>query len=155
MKALIGEYGRIILLVIVSVGVILFLFGRNQTGFLGMLHEAKPIANVGNDDSIQLVDDLSKREVPLLSIKTPKLSVNKTYNLLDKTFFNIKAFNADGEEMPVSIVSVKKDGSEIKDTIELDKFHPKKGSYHVTYHTEEIYKTLKKEANKTIILVAD
>lgn len=155
MKSAIGEYGRIILLVLVLVGIIIFTFGRGEDELLGMLQAAKPTASVGNADSIELVGDISKRKPPSLNISTPKLSAGTEYNLLNKSFFRIEALNEDNEELPVSIVSIKKNGEEMINSVLPEKFVPIKGKYYVTYHTEETYKTLKKETNKTVIFVAD
>lgn len=156
MKAFIGEYGRIIIASLVILLLLGFAFGRDDMGFLTLLKEAKPEATTGTEDSSELLLDIASRTPPTLSVTVKKLQAGKTYNLLDKSMYKIKAANADGEELDVTIKSIKNPKQEdVTSVTDLKHFIPQKGKYKVTYYTEEVYQTATKATSKTYNFVAD
>ena len=105
MKAVIGEYGKVIILAVVLGMLVLFLFGRGNHGFLGMISKARPEAAVGNEDSFAMAQTVFSRKAPELSVSVRKLQKGREYNLLDSGLFEIRAVNPEGEEVPVTIDS--------------------------------------------------
>lgn len=156
MKTWLGEYGRIILLAIAAFAILSFAMSKSGTGLLGMLGRVKPEATAGDADSAALVDNISEREPPSLSVRVKKLKAGETYNLLDEAVFQIQAFNAEGEKLAVSIAKLLgPDGEEVLHQTDPFHFVPDRGGYQITYYVEEIYLTAKKSVEKTYYFIAD
>lgn len=156
MRALIGEYAKIVILVIAVMGLIIFAFSGAGDGLLGTLKTVEPKATVGDEDSQLLVSDIVAREAPTLEVNAPKLKAGKTYNLTDKTYFRITAENADGEELPITIKKIlNQENDDIISSTNPSWFVPNKGVYKVTYSIEETYLGVTKETTKTYRIVVD
>lgn len=153
MKSFLGEYGKIIILAVALIGILAFVFGNSDEQLIGMLRKAKPKATVENQDNSGIVGDITGRESPVLTIEKRKFQIGNTYNLLDGT----EARNADGQYLPVEIEKIMNpENKEITETVDIQNFVPKwRGSYQITYSAEEIYMTVKKKTEKTMVFVAD
>lgn len=157
LKAVIGEYGKIIMLAVVLCAIVLFLFGKDQAGFMGMLKQAKPVESVGHKSAFQMARAIAQRMPPKLSVTARKLNRNEVYNLLDEAMFAIKATNEDGEKVKVSVVSmIDPAGMQITESKDPHCFVPdRQGKYYVTYQAEESYLGSIKTTEKVYCFVAD
>ena len=140
MKAVIGEYGKVIILAVVLGMLVLFLFGRGNHGFLGMISKARPEAAVA----------------PELSVSVRKLQKGRKYNLLDSGLFEIKAVNQEGEAVPVTIVKLTAPGQQdITGETDPRMFVPFiSGEYQITYRAEESFQgSMRAKEKKYSVLV--
>lgn len=153
MKMMLGEYGKLIVLVILLGSMILILFGTGEGGLPGMIKSARPEASLKDNDSFSLAQSIFSRKPPELSVKVKKLYRGQEYNLLDAESFYIEAKTAGGEEPEVSVIKVT--DPKLKDiTKEVlpEKFMPAlSGEYRIVYRAAETYlgsiKTTEKEYN--------
>jgi hypothetical protein len=153
MKSLIGQYGKIIIVVLAAMGILIFAIGQGTGSFQSLL--PKPVASMGKEDSQKELSEIINRPSPMLSVSVNRLNAGTVYNLLDKDYFKIKATNADGKALDVSVQKiVGPDGKDVS-VESADVFTPDKGVYKVTYYTEEIYQTLTKSTDKTYTFVSD
>ena len=139
MKAVIGEYGKIIIFTIALSILAAFFFERGEDGFLGLLAFAKPAEQVGNADAFGIVREIVTRKEPELSVCPKKLKKGGTYNLLDITEYEIRAVNEEGERTEISVTKII-DPKEKDITAEIlpEQFVPVlPGMYQVTYQTAE------------------
>lgn len=157
MKAVIGEYGKIIILAIVLCLLVSFLLGKGDTGFLGMLKAAKPLETVGHEDSFSAAEAIASRARPKLEITTEKLRQGIAYNLLDTAMFRIKAENEDGEKVDVAVIRIINPNEEnITDTTIPEHFVPTlAGEYRITYEAKEVYLGSTKTRTKEYRFIAD
>lgn len=157
LKAVIGEYGKVIILALVLCVVVLFLFGKEQAGFLGMLKQAKPTESVGNQSAFPMAKAIAERTPPQLSVTVKKLERYGSYNLLDKEGFQIEAVNEDGEMAEVSVIKiVGPGGTELTERADPLSFIPdRRGEYHITYQAKESYLGSIKKTEKVYCFVAD
>lgn len=156
MKAVIGEYGKVIILAVVLGMLVLFLFGRGNHGFLGMISKARPEAAVGNEDSFAMAQTVFSRKVPELSVSVRKLQKGREYNLLDSGLFEIRAVNPEGEEVPVTIVKLTAPGQQdITGKTDPRRFVPSiSGEYQITYRAEESFQgSIRAKEKKYSVLV--
>ena len=157
MKVMLGGYGKVILLAVILCGMVLFLFGRSDHGFLGLLAQAKPVEQVGHEDAFETAEAIASRKVPDLSVRTEKLKRGTQYNLLDTGRFQIRAENADGEKVSLSIVKIiNPAGKDITSATDAKCFLPnQKGTYQVIYRAEETYLGSLKAREKTYRFIVD
>ncbi len=80
LKAVIGEYGKIIVLTVIACILILFMFGGGAKGLEEILKSTGPKATVGHGDSHELADDIASRNIPVLAVTTKKLKKGMKYN---------------------------------------------------------------------------
>lgn len=142
MKTVLGEYGKIIILVILLSGLLVFLFGRREKDFLGLLSVTKPREMLGKKDNFMLSQDILQRRRPTLFVKVKKLKKGQSYNMLDSGTFLLDAKNEDGKEVIISLVKlVDPEQKDITDQIHEKSFVPQKiGKYCISYRAEEVYK---------------
>lgn len=151
MKAILGEYGKIIILSIVLSGVLLFLLGGTGKGFMDLLSKAKPEKTVGCADAFELAEAIFSRKPPVLSVTVQKLERGREYNLLDASQFQVKAYNEEGDRLPISVKRIiDPEQQDITGKIVPEKFVPEyMGTYMILYEAVENYegsiKTTEKE----------
>ncbi|RHR33015.1 hypothetical protein DWX43_00930 [Clostridium sp. AF19-22AC] len=157
MKVVIGEYGKVIILALVLSGMVLFLFGKGEDGFLGMLASTGPAETIGNKDAFAAANAIASRALPELSVRVKKLRRGTEYNLLDRDLFEITAKNEDGENVELSIVRIIAPGEQdITAVTEPEHFTPGlQGEYRMTYRASEIYLGSEKAKEKEYRFIAD
>lgn len=135
MKVWIGEYGRLIVLTILTVMLTSYMFSRSDGGMLRELSQAAPKGTLKEADNFHKLKEQSDREPPLLSVKTKKLTAGSNYDLLDKELFGIQAEDADGNASLVSVIKIMTpEGVDITDAVIPESFVPDmQGAYHITY----------------------
>lgn len=157
LKAVIGEYGKVILLALIFCSTALFLFSKGENGFLGMLGSAAPIESVGHNDAFEIAGAIAARAVPELSVRVRKLKKGKEYNLLDGAAFEVRAENEEGEKVDVDVIKVVNPrGEDITEAIVPQHFIPVySGAYSITYQAVEVYLGSKKVREREYCFVAD
>lgn len=157
MRAVIGEYGKVIILSALLCLLVMFLFGKGEHGFLGILSQAKPVEQVGHEDAFETAEAIALRAVPELSVETKKLKRGVEYNLLDAEMFRIRAENEDGEKVDLSIIKVvDPSGKDISSKTAVKRFLPEeKGTYQVIYRAKETYLGSVKASEKTYRFIVD
>lgn len=150
MKAVLGEYGKVILFTVVMGVLLLFLFGGGDTGFLGLLGGARPEASVGDADSFEIAETIFTRKTPKVFVSVKKLKKGQEYDLLDAGIFQIRAEGEDADSVEVSVVKVlDPEKNEVTDSEAPQKFFPvKAGGYYVTYRAEEIFCGSRRQSEK-------
>ncbi|CUX28371.1 MULTISPECIES: hypothetical protein [Clostridia] len=157
MKTFMEEYGKVIALVIVLVGLILYVFGSDAHGLLGELSKVKGVETVGDADNSELLSSVGSRDNPTLEVKPKKLRIGNEYNLLDKNEYYITARNADDAELAVSVKSIiSPEGEALTGFVNPNAFKPdRSGIYVIKYETHEVYKTFVKTTEKDYQFVVD
>lgn len=79
MKAILGEYGRLIILIIASAGIFAYFFG---TGFRRQLVEIKPKETLRAVSQSRELEIQQTAEKQTLTVKTEKLKTGECYDLL-------------------------------------------------------------------------
>ncbi len=153
MKGLLGEYGRVVIVLSAVLGILAFLLGAGAGSFSQIIK--KPEASYGKQDSEAIVDDIQDREPPTLEIQGMKLSAGSIYDLSDTGLMGISARNADGQELPVTVHEITDKEGRKMDPGSADYFMPERGMYRVVYHTEETYRGAVKAMEETYVFVAD
>ena len=157
MKTFMEEYGKVIVLVTLFAGLLVYVFSSDAGGFLGELSKVKGVETVGDADNSELLSSVGSRDNPTLEVKPKKLRIGNEYNLLDKNEYAITARNADVAELAVSVKSIiSPEGEDITGTVNPKAFKPDKpGIYAVSYETHEVYRTFVKTTEKVYQFVAD
>lgn len=157
LKAVIGEYGKIIVLTVIACILILFMLGGGGKGLEEILKSTGPKATVGHGDSHELADDIASRNIPVLAVTAKKLKKGMKYNLLHAEAFGIQAENEDGDVLPVSVTKIISPLEEdITATADPQNFIPtQSGIYKIRYSTEENYLGSIKRNEKEYRFVAD
>lgn len=157
MKAIVGEYGKIIILSIVLCSMLLFLFGGTGGGFMGLLSKAKPEKTVGSADSFELAEAIFSRKPPVLSVTVQKLDKGREYNLLDAKEFQVKAHSEEGDALPISVERIIDPGQQdITGKTAPEKFVPESmGTYLVLYKAVENYEGSMKITEKEYRFLVD
>lgn len=157
MKAVIGEYGKLIILAAIFSSMVLFLFGKGEHGFLGILGSAAPKATIGTEDAFHTASAIASRSAPELSVRVKKLKRGTAYNLLDPVMFEIIAENEDGEKADLSVVKIiDPKEQDVTDEADTEHFVPKlQGAYRITYRASEIFLGSEKTKEKEYRFIAD
>lgn len=158
MKAILGEYGKIIILSIVLCGVLPFLFqSTDNKGFAGLLSKAKPTATVGRADTFELAEAIFSRKPPELTVTVQKLQRGREYDLLDAGLFQVMGSNEAGEPLPVSVERITDPMlKNITNEAAPAKFKPElSGPYVVLYRTEENFEGSIKTTEKEYRFIVD
>lgn len=157
MKVVIGEYGKVIALVLLLCSAVLFLFGKGENGFLGMLGRTAPEGNVGDEDAFNIAEAIASRKAPELSVRVRKLQKGLEYNLLDAELFEIKAENEEGNPVELRITKiVTPQNEDVTDMTVPEHFTPAySGEYQITYQAFEVYQGSKKVREKEYRFIAD
>ena len=105
MKAFLGEYGKIIITILVGLTLFIFIFSNKSDGFRASL--PKPTVTYGTTTSKNTVNEITGRSKPFLTfLSDAKLSVNQTYDLENKDQMKIQAENANGTPLPIEVTSI-------------------------------------------------
>lgn len=157
MKAILGEYGKIIILSIVLCSVLVFLFQSTDRGLTGLLSRAKPAETVGAADTFELAESIFSRKPPELTVAVQKLQKGREYNLLDTNLFQVMASNEEGNPLPVSVERITDPVlKNITDETAPAKFKPElAGPYVVLYRAEENYEGSIKTTEKEYRFIVD
>lgn len=150
MKAVLGEYGKVILFTVVIGALLLFLSGRDSSGFWGLLGAARPEASVGDADSFEVTETIFTRRMPEVFVSVKKLKRGQEYDLLDVETFQIRVEGEDADSVEVSVVKVlDPEKIDITNPEAAQKFSPvKSGAYYVTYRAEEMFCGSRKQSEK-------
>ena len=157
MKAVIGEYGKIMILAVVFGSMVLFLFGKGDHDFLGIISKARPEAAVGNADTFAIAHSVFSRKAPELTVTVKKLQTGREYNIQDSGVFEIKAVNQEGGQVPVTVVRITDPvQQDITDETDPQRFVPTlNGEYRVVYRAEETSQGSTKAREKEYRVLAD
>lgn len=160
MRSILGEYGKIIVCAIMVLSIFGYCFTLRNDSVAASL--PSPTVTVKSDDSFALVDDVSKRPYPTITIPKEdcKLQIRKTYNLMSPTKFHVSATNADGTALSYKVVKlVLPDGSVLeKEAAEVGAYSVatnQTGTMQVTYETQETYNGRELKTQKTFQFVID
>lgn len=157
MKTVLQDYGKVIIVIASAIGILLFLIMQGPNSFAGMMKE--PEATYKTMSAEALVDEIATRPKPVLEVKSKKLQVGATYNLLDPVEYQIISKNADDDPLTVTltkIIFVNASGEREIDPSEGNSLSPlERGYYYVSYHTEENYHGTILENDVTKIFVVD
>ena len=106
MRAILGEYGKVIVCAIVILSIFGYCFTLKSGSVAASL--PSPTVTVKSDDSFNLVDDVSKRAYPTITVPKAdcKLKIKRTYNLLNQNTVHVSATNADGNALSYSITRI-------------------------------------------------
>jgi len=155
MKSFMGEYGRMIIVIVIAVPILFYLFRTGDYGFQGQISEAKPQETVKSE--VPNVDESAFRKKPTLEVQAKKLVVKQSYDLLSHEFVT-KCVNHDGTELTPEVTKIvyqKVAGSEETFLEASSSLTPdKKGTYKVTYSVRDP-QVLKLRTEKTVLFVAD
>lgn len=157
MKAVLGEYGKLIVMAIVLCSILPVLFGEGKSGLIGMLRTAGPVENIGDADTFSLVQSIFTRKPPTLKVEVKKLNIEQEYNLLDAEEFQIEGNNQEGETVDILIWQIiNPEKKDITKDVKPEKFIPlMAGEYSVVYQAREDYKGSVKTVEKEYRFIAD
>ena len=158
MRAFLGEYGKVIVCAIVILSIFGYCFTLKSGSVAASL--PSPTVTVKSDDSFALVDDVSKRANPTITIPSAdcKIHAKEAYDLMDPDIFNVSALNADGNALAYSVVKVEYPNGTIKNIDASGSYSvcsDTAGVLKVTYRTEENYNGRELRTEKTFQFVVD
>lgn len=152
MKQLLGQYGKVIILMLVVLPILTFLLSTGEGSFASKMPE--PTSKYQDQDNSVLVSDIAKRQPPTVVIKDMKMKNGQTYNFSSSSF--VDYYNQDGNKNNTTL--------EVKKVINKDGllmenpsagFKAKAGFYRVTYQVTEIYKDSKRVTTKDAKFICD
>ena len=152
MKEILGQYAKIVILMIVIVPILLFLFSTGSGSFVSKMPE--PTIKYGNNNSSELVSDISKRKPPTVTIKNFKMTKNQKYQFSNDVFLDY--VNQNGNKTNTTLVVkqvIGPDGSEFADP--AAEFVARRGVYKVKYQVTEMYKSGKRTTVKSASYLCD
>ena len=130
MKSWIGEYGKIAAMAIILAVLFAFVWNRTDHGYLGALSKAEPKSFLKATDNSDFLVQLKPRPDPVLTVSVSKLKYQRRYDLLHGKEISARAVDADGRELPVSVIKL----------IAPEAFWTaQRGVYEITYQAEENY----------------
>ena len=131
MKSWIGEYGKIAAMAIILA--VLFAFVWNRTD--------QPKSFLKATDNSDFLVQLKPRPDPVLTVSVSKLKYQRRYDLLHGKEISARAVDADGRELPVSVIKlIAPDGSQLEKELNPEAFWTaQRGVYEITYQAEENY----------------
>lgn len=139
MKAFLGEYGKIIITILIGLTLFIFIFSNKSDGFRASL--PKPTVTYGTTTSKNTVNEITGRSKPFLTfLSDAKLSVNQTYDLENKDQMKIQAENANGTPLPIEVTSIIDNNNNTVSLSTKNNFKPSPGYYTVYYRVKETYK---------------
>ena len=160
MRAILGEYGKVIVCAIVILSVFGYCFTLKSGSVAASL--PSPTVTVKSDDSFNLVDDVSKRAYPTITVPKAdcKLKIKRTYNLLNQNTVHVSATNADGNALSYSVTRIEfPDGTvKEKEAAESSAYSVSSnttGTMKVTYMTKETYNGRELKTEKTVQFLFD
>ena len=105
MKSWIGEYGKIAAMAIILAVLFAFVWNRTDHGYLGALSKAEPKSFLKATDNSDFLVQLKPRPDPVLTVSVSKLKYQRRYDLLHGKEISARAVDADGRELPVSVIN--------------------------------------------------
>lgn len=156
MRAILGEYGKVIICVIVTGIIFAYCFSLQSNSVAASL--PSPEVKVKSEDSLSLVGDVSGRLAPVITVQSKKLSKNTVCNLLDAGV--VTAQNADGTALTCTVTRLEYPDGTVKTGTDADNFakafvSSREGTAKVTYRTTENYKGRELVTEKTFTFVID
>ena len=141
MKSWIGEYGKIAAMAIILAVLFAFVWNRTDHGYLGALSKAEPKSFLKATDNSDFLVQLKPRPDPVLTVSVSKLKYQRRYDLLHGKEISARAVDADGRELPVSVITlIAPDGSQLEKELNPEAFWTaQRGVYESTYQAEENY----------------
>ena len=129
MKSWIGEYGKIAAMAIILAVLFAFVWNRTDRGYLGALSKAEPKSFLKATDNSDFLVQLKPRPDPVLTVSVSKLKYQRRYDLLHGKEISARAVDADGRELPVSVIKlIAPDGSQLEKELQFlqepDIHHP-------------------------------
>ena len=106
MKSWIGEYGKIAAMAIILAVLFAFVWNRTDRGYLGALSKAEPKSFLKATDNSDFLVQLKPRPDPVLTVSVSKLKYQRRYDLLHGKEISARAVDADGRELPVSVIKL-------------------------------------------------
>lgn len=157
MKTMLGEYGKLVVLVLLLAIVLPVLSGTGEGSFIGRINNIRPAATLKDNDSFSLAESIFCRKPPNLSVKVKKLCTKQEYNLLDTEIFYIESRTAAGENAEVSVIKITDPGmNDITNEVAPEKFvPPSAGEYRVVYRAADSYHGSIKTTEKEYIFIAE
>jgi len=140
-KSWIGEYGKIAAMAIILAVLFAFVWNRTDRGYLGALSKAEPKSFLKAADNSDFLVQLKPRPDPVLTVSISKLKYQRRYDLLHGKEISARAVDADGRELPVSVIKlIAPDGSQLEKKLNPEAFWTaQRGVYEITYQAEENY----------------
>ena len=151
MKEILGQYGKIVILMIVIIPIIMFLF-QTDSGFISKMPE--PTSKYGNSNSAELAGDISRREPPTVTIKNLKMKKNQKYQFQSDVF--VDYLNQDGNKTNTQLIVkqvIGPDGNKFADP--SAEFVARRGVYKVKYQVTELYRSGKRTTEKDAVYICD
>ena len=92
-------------------------------------------------DNSDFLVQLKPRPDPVLTVSVSKLKYQRRYDLLHGKEISARAVDADGRELPVSVIKlIAPDGSQLEKELNPEAFWTaQRGVYEITYQAEENY----------------
>ena len=94
MKQFLGQYGKVIILMLVVLPILTFLLSTGEGSFASKMPE--PTSKYQDQDNSVLVSDIAKRQPPTVIIKDMKMKNGQTYNFSSSSF--VDYYNQDGNK---------------------------------------------------------
>lgn len=140
MKAMFGQYSKVVILLLAIISLVLFVFSTGANSFAGQMQVTKPEASYGKEDNEILMDDIAARKKPVITVTKNKLKRAQSYTFLNFASVKFEDNSATGQKIYVKQIE-KPDGSFITDQTTLSNpIKVSRGTYTVTYRAEETYK---------------
>lgn len=138
MKSMLGEYGKLIILVIAAVGLFVYFLG---TGFRSQMQVVKPQENLKAASQSEKLAAQQDGEKATLTVRTEKLKIGEQYDLLS---FCTEAYGKEDGRFPVEVVQITtpegKNLMEGEVACDPGAFVPEeKGVYAVVYQASQWY----------------
>lgn len=141
MKSMLGEYGRMILLMTAAAVIFLFFFGNGSSGLKAQLADIKPQETLKAVSQSEKLESFQGREKLTVTVRQEKLKVGSCYDLLSFC----SAEGEDQEKMKsVKITKIMNPKGEDllsgEQPQEPDRFIPaEKGMYEISYRIPQWY----------------
>lgn len=156
MKAIFGQYGKVIVLVLAVIPLILFLNPAGDNSFYSIVKKnATPKAGYGKEDNGIVLDEIAARKEPVITIRKTKMKENSSYNFMDYVSVSFQDTNATNQKIFISKI-IPPTGNAITDETTLSSpIQVKRGVYIVTYRAQETYKGVTKHYDKSARFIVD
>ncbi len=106
--------------------------------------KAEPKSFLKATDNSDFLVQLKPRPDPVLTVSVSKLKYQRRYDLLHGKEISARAVDADGRELPVSVIKlIAPDGSQLEKELNPEAFWTaQRGVYEITYQAEETIRGL-------------
>lgn len=152
MKQFLGQYGKIVILILVGLPILTFLLSTGEGSFASKMPE--PTSKYQDQDNSDLVSDIARRQPPTVLIKEMKMKRGKQYRFDSSEF--VDYYNQDGNKTNTTLVIKKvinRDGISVANP--SAEFVANNGIYNVNYQVTEIYKGSKRVTTKDARFICD